>query len=77
MGISRYINVPVFIVALLLGLCAVYFTMPDTRKIYVYPTPENVELLQYRDKSQNCFSLQQTEVKCPFNDMGVTKIPVQ
>jgi hypothetical protein len=77
MGLLKYINIPVFIISLAFGFFAVYITMPDTRKIYVYPTPENVAVLQYRDKTGTCFSFQQTEVKCPKNENEITLIPAQ
>ena len=77
MGLFKYINFPVFLFALAFGLFAVYITMPDMRKIYVYPTPENVALLQYRDKTDTCFSFQQEEVKCPTNSGEIANIPMQ
>jgi hypothetical protein len=51
--------------------------MPDLRKIYVYPTPDNVDLLQYKDKAGNCFSYREREVSCPTNPNKISKIPVQ
>jgi len=72
-----YIHFPIFLISFILGLIAVHITMPDTRKIYVYPTPENVDLLQYRDKTNTCFSLKQIEVKCPANENLISKIPIQ
>ena len=77
MGLFKYINMPVFIISLIVGFIAVYYTMPDNRIIYVYPTPENVHLLQYKDKTDSCFSLEQVEVKCPINENEITKIPIQ
>lgn len=77
MGLFKYINLPVFFLSLVFGLFAVYMTMPDTRKIYVYPTPENVSILQYRDKTNTCFSFKQSEVSCPKNESEITSIPVQ
>jgi hypothetical protein len=77
MNISKYINIPLFILSLAFGLFAVYVTLPDTRKIYVYPTPENVDILQYKDKTDTCFSFKQTEVTCPSSNSEITKIPVQ
>jgi|UniRef100_A0A6C0AU14 hypothetical protein len=77
MSISKYINIPLFLLSLAFGLFAVYITLPDTRKIYVYPTPENVGVLQYKDKTDTCFSFKQTEVTCPSSDSEITKIPVQ
>ena len=52
-------------------------TIPDSRKILVFPTPENVSLLQYKDKSDTCFSFKQTEVECPKNENEIAKIPLQ
>ena len=77
MNLFKYINIPVFLISLAFGLFAVYITMPDTRKIYVYPTPENVALLQYKDKTDTCFSFKQTEVTCPNNENDISKVPVQ
>jgi hypothetical protein len=77
MGLFKYINFPIFLVSLAFGLFAVYVTMPDTRKIYVYPTPENASILQYKDKTNTCFSFKQNEVTCPKNESDITKIPVQ
>ena len=77
MNLFKYINIPVFLISLAFGLFAVYITMPDTRKIYVYPTPENVALLQYKDKTDTCFSFKQTELTCPKNENDISKVPAQ
>ena len=76
--ISKYINIPVFIMSLIVGLLIIWFTMQnDLRKIYVYPTPENVDVLQYRDKAGNCFSYKPVDTACPKNESKLAKIPVQ
>ena len=77
MGLFKYINFTVFLVSLAFGLFAVYITVPDTRKIYVYPTPENVDVLQYKDKSDSCFSFEQKEISCPKDESKITKITFQ
>ena len=77
MVIFKYVNIPVFIISLAFGIFAVYVTMPDTRKIYVFPTPENVSLLQYRDKTNTCFSIKEQQIKCPTNDNDISVIPPQ
>ena len=77
MGFFKFINIPIFLISLAFGIFAVYITMPDTRKIYVYPTPENVSMLQYKDKADACFSFKQEEVKCPKNESEISRIPVQ
>jgi len=77
MGLFKYVKLNVFIISLAFGLFAVYITMPDTRKIYVYPTPENIDVLQYKDKTDTCFKFKQNEVDCPKNDSEISQIPVQ
>ena len=73
MFLSKYINIPVFIVSFLIGLFAVYFSMSsDMRKIYVYPTPENVNILQFKDNADNCFVFKETEVTCPTDESKIT-----
>lgn len=75
-NILKFINIPVFIIALSLGIFAVYIST-DMRKIYVFPTPENVNLIQYRDKTGNCFAYKQSEVSCPTNQKNISIIPAQ
>ena len=77
MGLFKYIKFKFFLFCLAFGLFAVYITMPDTRKIYVYPTPENLNILQYRDSTDSCFKFKQEEVDCPTNESDITSIPVQ
>jgi len=77
MGFFKYINIPVFIISLILGMIAVYYTVPDTRMVYLYPTPENVDMLQYKDKTDTCFAFQQKQVACPKNPQEIAKIPIQ
>jgi hypothetical protein len=73
----KYLNVPIFIASLIIGLIMVYFTMPDMRIIYVYPTPENIGKIQYKDNADNCFNFKQREVPCPKNESDISIIPVQ
>jgi hypothetical protein len=77
MNIFKFINVKLFLLSLFIGLFAVYLFMPDMRIIRVYPTPENVSILQYKDQTDTCFSIKQSEVTCPTNENEITKIPVQ
>jgi len=76
-NILKYINLPIFLISLAFGLIAVYFTVPENRIIYIYPTPENLQSLQYKDKTNNCYEMTQTEVPCPKNEHDITKIPPQ
>jgi len=77
MGIFKFIDARFFLLSLVIGLFAVYISMPDLRTIYVYPTPENVSILQYKDKTGTCFSFSQEEVTCPTDPNEIAKVPVQ
>lgn len=73
----KFINVPVFIISFAIGVFFVYVFMPETRTILVYPTPENVSLLQYQDATGACFHLREQEVECPKSESDISKIPAQ
>ena len=73
----KYINIPVFIMSFAFGMFAVYVTMPDTKKIMVYPSPDNIDLIQYKDKADNCFQFKQNSISCPTNSKDISKIPAQ
>jgi len=75
--ISKYINFPVFILSFAFGMFAVYITMPDTRKIMVYPSPDNVDYIQYKDQAGNCFHFREKKVKCPAKESEISKTPLQ
>ena len=73
---SKYINISVFIASFAIGMLFVYLFQEDKRVIYVYPTPETVDLLQYRDSTGACFHFKQTQIKCPAEDQ-LAKMPAQ
>tara|TARA_B100001564_G_C20098050_1_gene427932 strand:- start:293 stop:511 length:219 start_codon:yes stop_codon:yes gene_type:complete len=70
----RLINLPALVISFLFGILYVYFTEATPDKITVYPTDDNKQLFQFRDKVSNCFQLKQNIVKCS-ND--VEEIPIQ
>lgn len=77
MSILKYIRIPVFIVSLAVGLLFVYIFNPDKRKIFVYPSPENVNNIQYKDSTGACFEFKQTKLKCPEKESEISKVPAQ
>jgi len=47
------------------------------KTIYIYPSPENIDKVIFKDKAENCFSFQANEVECPKNESILSKIPLQ
>jgi hypothetical protein len=76
MSVLKFVNIPVFILSFAIGVFFVYLYQPDKRVVYVYPTPESVDLLQYKDATGHCFDFKQTKVKCPA-DGSIAKLPPQ
>lgn len=71
------INILAFILSFAIGVFFVYTTMPDQQTIMVYPTPDNIDHIQYKDKADNCFSFKQTKEKCPSDLSSIFKTPIQ
>ena len=77
MGLSKYINVPIFLSSLAVGLFFVYIFEEDKRKIYVFPKPDNYESIQYKDRTGTCFSIKQEKTQCPKDVSSILSIPAQ
>ena len=73
---TKYINLTVFILSFALGIFAVYITLPDEKKVIVYPSPDNIDYIQYQDKAGNCFKAKQTSIKCS-SKFNILNIPPQ
>ena len=75
--IGKFIHFKAFIISLAFGLFIVYLYQPPQTVILVYPTPDNIDKLLYKDKAQNCFNFEAIEVSCPDNIDMINNIPVQ
>lgn len=73
-SISKYINFPVFILSLAAGLFFVFVFDDQKKLIYVYPKPDNIDAIQYKDSTGTCFNIHQQKAKCGAN---VSTIPAQ
>jgi len=71
----KLINWPVLIGSFLVGLLFVHLSSEPNENIFVYPTPNNVEKIQYEDKAGLCYVYKSSEIKCPKE--VVKSIPIQ
>ena len=53
----KYISLPIFLLSFIFGLIYVYLSNPESITIYVYPTPNNLNKVEYKDRADNCFNL--------------------
>jgi len=73
----NYISLPVFLISFAIGLFFVYILGPDKKTIYIYPSPETVGKVLFKDKADNCFTFEEEQVECP-NDMSkISSLPIQ
>lgn len=75
--ILNYISWPIFLVSFAIGILFVYVLGPEMKTIYVYPTPENREKIQFKDKADNCFQFEEVPVDCPSDPSQISVIPLQ
>jgi len=75
--LSNYISLSVFLISFAVGLFFVYVIGPESKTIYVYPSPENYMKLQYKDSADQCFQFKPVETQCPINPLSIKTIPVQ
>jgi hypothetical protein len=75
--ISKYINFPLFIFSFALGLFFVYIIGPETKDVFVYPSPSNYSKIQYKDNADQCFQFKPVETQCPINPFAIKTVPVQ
>jgi hypothetical protein len=73
----NYISIPVFLVSFAIGLFFVYILGPEIKTIFIYPSPENVDKILFKDKAENCFSFEEEIVQCPKDESLISKIPIQ
>jgi hypothetical protein len=75
-NIFNVINFKFFLISLLIGLLFMYLD-DGKRKINVYPTPSNINKIEYKDKAENCYEYELENVKCPSKKSEINHIPIQ
>lgn len=75
--VFKYFNLKFLILGILFGVLAVQFSDNEKRIIHVYPTPENIHVIQYKDSADNYFNFENIVVDCPSDNSKINNIPVQ
>lgn len=75
--ILNYISLPVFIISFAIGILFIYIIGPEIKTIYIYPSPENVDKILFKDKADNCFYFEEENIECPKDEKLISKIPIQ
>jgi hypothetical protein len=75
--ILNYISFPVFIIGMAIGFLFVYILGPEIKEINIYPSPENVDKILFKDNADNCFYFDQEETQCPSDPSQISEIPIQ
>ena len=65
----------ILIITFILGLVFNTGLSGEKSKIFIYPTKDNMHLLQVQDHSGTCFSFKPEQVKCP--NENIVNIPIQ
>ena len=75
--LTKYISIPVFLLSLVVGLFFIYILGPEIKTVFVYPPPENIDKILFKDKGENCYSFTKTEIDCPADESMISNFPIQ
>jgi hypothetical protein len=73
----NYISLQIFFISFAIGIFFSYILGPDMKKIIIYPSPENIDKVLFKDNADNCFYFKQTEIDCPTDESKIQSIPIQ
>jgi hypothetical protein len=77
MYMFKYIDFRIFFISLAIGLFYVYISEDYKKVIVIYPTPDNLDKYQYKDRTGTCFSYTLKDVKCPLDDNLIHNVKMQ
>jgi len=63
-----------FLVSFVVGMVFVYLSPVEHKTVFVFPSPNNINKIQYKDKAEQCFDLSAKLVDCT---KGAKNIPIQ
>lgn len=73
----KYINGKIFLISLFIGLFLNYITLTPPKVIVIYPTQDNFNKIQLKDKTDTCFNIKSEEVLCSNHSNDIQKVPYQ
>jgi hypothetical protein len=73
----NFISLPIFLISFAIGVFFVYILGPETKTVYIYPSPSTVNKVLFKDKADNCFYMQEEVVECPTDESMISSIPMQ
>lgn len=74
----KFIYFPILIFSFIVGFVYNVLSKPENKKVQVYPTPENVNKIQYKDLMNNCFSFKYKKLDCnKVEEKNLKNIPLQ
>ena len=73
----HYISLRIFLISFAIGIFFIYILGPKMKTIYIYPSPENVNKVLFKDKADNCFYFEEESVECPTDESLISTIPIQ
>jgi hypothetical protein len=73
----HYISLPIFLISFAIGIFFIYILGPKMKTIYIYPSPENVNKVLFKDKADNCFYFEEEIVECPTDESLISTVPIQ
>ena len=70
--ILNYIDSYYFLFSLCIGIFFVYILSYEPQVIMRYPTPENEDILTYKDKNDVCYKYKSKEINCSSVAKNIT-----
>lgn len=68
----KFISIPIFLISFAFGLFFIYIWGEDLHPVYIYPTPENVGEVLYKDNAGSCYTYKAKKAECTYNAKDIT-----